>query len=185
MKNTKLIKIGVSVLAATTLICSGCATSQQTMASNDGSHPQANSVDSTAAQAKENADIDALSKALLAYKGDLGNFPTSDQGLNALVHADGAGNWKGPYIQEVPRTPWGDDYHYDIKTFSFATDMSSPMSTHTGYMISVQNSHEKFYCVPKNQFEGTVGFDSWLLYDVQRGLGMKSPSQDWSWWDLR
>ena len=100
MKNTKLIKIGVSVLAATTLICSGDATSQQTMASNDGSHPQANSVDSTAAQAKENADIDALSKALLAYKGDLGNFPTSDQGLNALVHADGAGNWKGPYIQE-------------------------------------------------------------------------------------
>ena len=180
MKNAKLIHIAASVLAATTIICGGCATSQQT----EASHSQASSIDSTAAKAKEDADIDAISKALLAYKSDLGSFPTTEKGLNALVQANGAVGWKGPYIQEVPHTPWGDNYHYDIRAFSFF-DGTSSSSTHTGYMISVENSSEKFHCVPKNQFESIVGFDAYFIQDPALGVGIKSPSQYWRWWDWR
>jgi len=166
MKYKNLMKVGVSVLAAMALSCGGCATRP-----------------SAADQAKVDADIDALSKALLAYRGDLGNFPASDQGLDALVHADGSGHWKGPYIQKVPRTPWGDDYHYDRKTDLFTKGRSSSTTTNTGYIICVQNSHERLYCVPKNQFDGTVEFDSYLIYG--RSFGMQSSDRDWRWWDLR
>lgn|GEM_PF-1335726 len=179
MKNASLIQISASVITATTIICGGCATSQQTV----DSHSQASSVDTTAAQAKVDSDIDKLSKALLAYKGDVSSFPTTEQGLNALVEANGAASWKGPYMQEVPHTPWGDNYHYEISSMSFSDGSTS--STHTGYMISVQNSSEKFHCVPKNQFDGVVGFDAYLIRDPARGIGVKSPSPYWSWWDLQ
>jgi type II secretion system protein G len=184
MKNTTLIEIAVLVLAAATIICGGCATNQQTQ-----TNPQAHSADATAAAAAEekmHGDIGALSRALLAYKLDLGTFPMSEQGLNALVQTNGAGAWKGPYVQEIPRTPWGGNYRYEIREFSFAADLSSTMSSHKGYMISVrERPNGAYYCVPKNQFEGSVGFDSYLVYDVRRGLGIKSPSQVWSWYDIK
>ena len=187
MKKTTLIVIGVSVLAATTVICGGCATSQQTMTpTQTKTNSQARSADAAAAEEKMHSDIDTLSHALFTYRTDLGTFPTSEQGLNVLVQSDGAGAWKGPYVHEIPLTPWGGNYRYEIRDFSFATDISSPMSTHKGYMISVpQRSDGTYYCVPKSQFEGIVGFDAYLLYDVGRGLGIKSPSQVWGWYDIK
>ncbi len=70
-----------------------------------------------ARQARAKADIQALSTALNLYR--LGNFsyPSTDQGLQALVSKPSgspeARNWKsGGYIDRVPKDPWGRDYLY-------------------------------------------------------------------------
>jgi general secretion pathway protein G len=60
------------------------------------------------------AQIDALQKALDAYRIDVGRYPSSSQGLAALNErpADEA-RWSGPYLaRSVPKDPWGRDYVY-------------------------------------------------------------------------
>lgn len=60
------------------------------------------------------AQIDALDKALQAYRLDTGHFPTTAQGLKALVSQPvGEQRWRGPYLQgEAPLDPWGLAYQY-------------------------------------------------------------------------
>lgn len=60
------------------------------------------------------AQIDALDKALDAYRLDLGRYPTTEQGLNALVvQPGGNARWAGPYLKKgVPVDPWGKPYVY-------------------------------------------------------------------------
>lgn len=60
------------------------------------------------------AQIDALGKALDQYRLDVGAYPTTDQGLEALiVKPDGVDRWTGPYLQkDVPPDPWGRAYRY-------------------------------------------------------------------------
>ena len=63
------------------------------------------------------ADIDAhLSTALKLYELDNGNFPTSSQGLAALLSKPSSSpvpnNWNGPYIEKKPIDPWGNAYQY-------------------------------------------------------------------------
>jgi general secretion pathway protein G len=63
------------------------------------------------------AQLDALDKALNAYRMDVGRFPSSSQGLRALVTAagDDGAKWRGPYLQaEVPPDPWGSPYQYRL-----------------------------------------------------------------------
>ena len=60
------------------------------------------------------AQIDALDKALQAYRIDMGHFPSNAEGLQALVTPP-AGNtrWRGPYLKDaVPLDPWGSPYLY-------------------------------------------------------------------------
>jgi len=60
------------------------------------------------------AQIDALQKALDQYRIDVGHYPSSEQGLAALVGkpADEP-KWQGPYLAKaVPLDPWGHDYQY-------------------------------------------------------------------------
>lgn len=60
------------------------------------------------------AQLDALDKALQSYRIDTGRFPTTAQGLRALVTqpADEP-RWRGPYLQgELPSDPWGSPYQY-------------------------------------------------------------------------
>ena len=60
------------------------------------------------------AQIDALSKALDQYRIDVGRYPSSEQGLAALVQkpADEP-KWQGPYLaKNVPPDPWGKPYQY-------------------------------------------------------------------------
>ena len=60
------------------------------------------------------AQMDAFDKALQAYRLDCGHFPSSSQGLQALVTqpADET-RWHGPYLQgTVPVDPWGTPYQY-------------------------------------------------------------------------
>jgi general secretion pathway protein G len=61
------------------------------------------------------AQLDAFDKALQSYRLDMGRFPTSSQGLRALVTApsEDAAKWRGPYLQsEPPPDPWGSAYQY-------------------------------------------------------------------------
>jgi general secretion pathway protein G len=60
------------------------------------------------------AQLDALDKALQSYRIDTGRFPTTAQGLKALVAQPGdESRWRGPYLQgDVPADPWGNAYQY-------------------------------------------------------------------------
>lgn len=60
------------------------------------------------------AQIDALEKALDQYRLDVGHYPSSEQGLAALVRNPGSENrWQGPYLKkDVPNDPWGAAYQY-------------------------------------------------------------------------
>lgn len=59
--------------------------------------------------------IEALAEALDAYKLDVGRYPTSDEGLTALIEApSSARTWNGPYLRKkkVPVDPWNNPYRY-------------------------------------------------------------------------
>ncbi len=59
--------------------------------------------------------IEQLSAALDLYRLDNRVYPTSEQGLRALIVAPtGVNTWHGPYLAkgEVPLDPWGHPYHY-------------------------------------------------------------------------
>ena len=59
--------------------------------------------------------IESLSTSLELYRLDSGRYPTTGEGLSALVRKPtNAVSWSGPYIKgkEVPVDPWGAAYHY-------------------------------------------------------------------------
>jgi general secretion pathway protein G len=60
------------------------------------------------------AQIDALDKALDAFRMDMGRYPSSSEGLNALVQGPaGELRWRGPYLKNtVPMDPWGVPFEY-------------------------------------------------------------------------
>lgn len=60
------------------------------------------------------AQIDGFDKALDQYRLDVGRYPTTEQGLNALmIKPAGIARWAGPYLKkEVPLDPWGKAYIY-------------------------------------------------------------------------
>lgn len=61
------------------------------------------------------AQIDALEKALDQFRLDLGRYPTTEQGLAALMERPaGEQKWGGPYLKKkaVPNDPWGRPYLY-------------------------------------------------------------------------
>jgi general secretion pathway protein G len=60
------------------------------------------------------AQINALEKALDQYRLDVGSYPTSEQGLQALNSRPGnSERWQGPYLKKaVPLDPWGRPYRY-------------------------------------------------------------------------
>lgn len=62
------------------------------------------------------AQLDALDKALQAYRIDMGRYPDTNEGLAALVK-DGSNDarWRGPYLKgAVPNDPWGMPYQYRL-----------------------------------------------------------------------
>lgn len=66
---------------------------------------------------KAKQDIRAIESALNLYRLDNYHYPSTQQGLEALVKKPGSGpsadHWKsGGYIQRLPTDPWGHQYHY-------------------------------------------------------------------------
>lgn len=68
-------------------------------------------------RARETAATTQLSSfktALDAYEVDMGSYPKGKDGLKELVTAPrNAKNWRGPYIETIPKDPWGNDYIYE------------------------------------------------------------------------
>ena len=60
------------------------------------------------------AQIELLSTALDTFRLDVGRYPTSQEGLEALrTQPGGVERWDGPYLKkEVPLDPWGKPYVY-------------------------------------------------------------------------
>ena len=61
------------------------------------------------------AQIEAFEKSLDTYRLDVGRYPATEEGLNALMTAPptAAGKWNGPYLKKgVPLDPWGHPYQY-------------------------------------------------------------------------
>lgn len=59
--------------------------------------------------------IEEFSSSLDLYRLEVGRYPTSEEGLQALVQAPaGVTGWNGPYLKkkDVPNDPWGNPYHY-------------------------------------------------------------------------
>ena len=79
-------------------------------------------------------DLGTLVAALKLYKLDNGRYPTTDQGLKALVEKPSSdplpANWKqGGYLEKMPKDPWGHDYLYlypgikgEIDVMSYGAD---------------------------------------------------------------
>ena len=78
-------------------------------------------------------DIQGVVTALSLYKLDNFNYPGTAQGLDALVAKPSgepdAPNWKGPYLDRVPKDPWNRPYQYlqpgqhgEIDVYSFGSD---------------------------------------------------------------
>jgi general secretion pathway protein G len=79
-------------------------------------------------------DIATLMNSLKLYKLDNQRYPTTEQGLQALIAKPTAGpaanGWKaGGYIDKLPKDPWGSPYQYispgihgEVDIFSFGAD---------------------------------------------------------------
>src|SRR5487761_2760029 len=79
-------------------------------------------------------DIASLLQALKLYRLDNQRYPTTEQGLNALVAKPTdppiPPNWKpGGFLEKLPRDPWGHPYQYlnpglkgDVDVFSYGAD---------------------------------------------------------------
>ncbi|HZP12152.1 MAG TPA: type II secretion system major pseudopilin GspG [Nevskiaceae bacterium] len=87
--------------------------------------------DARVAAAKQ--DIRAIEAALNMYKLDNFYYPSTQQGLEALVQKPGgdpaARNWREPYIKQLPKDPWGNPYNYitpgshgEFDLFSYGKD---------------------------------------------------------------
>ena len=87
-----------------------------------------------AKRTKTAVQIRNFQSALDLYKLDSGNYPTTDQGLQALVEKPAIGeipkNWKeGGYIDKIPNDAWGNNYifispgiHTDFDLYSYGAD---------------------------------------------------------------
>lgn len=73
-------------------------------------------------------DVNNLMQAMKLYKLDNQRFPSSEQGLDALVAKPSVGasppNWK-PYLDKLPQDPWGSPYQYSNPGVKGAIDIYS------------------------------------------------------------
>lgn len=85
-----------------------------------------------ARQTRAAHDVRAIQSALSLYKMDNFEYPSTNQGLEALVHqpAGNHPNWKkGGYLDQLPKDPWGRTYQYlfpgvhgDLDVYSLGAD---------------------------------------------------------------
>ena len=81
-------------------------------------------------QSAARTQIEMLGQALDSYRLDVGRYPTTSEGLNALVTNPGAQGWDGSYLKKaIPNDPWQKPYQYqspgshgDYDLFSYGAD---------------------------------------------------------------
>jgi len=78
-------------------------------------------------------DVQGITTALNLYKLDNFRYPSNEQGLQALTAKPSgqpeAPNWKGPYLDRLPKDPWSNPYQYqqpgqhgEIDIYSYGSD---------------------------------------------------------------
>jgi len=84
-------------------------------------------------QGAAKAQIELLGQALEDFRMDVGKYPSTTEGLNALLAEPGVENWDGPYLKKnvIPNDPWGKPYQYqepgshgEYDLFSYGRDGS-------------------------------------------------------------
>lgn len=61
---------------------------------------------------KAQVDIRGISQQLSMYRLDNFTYPSTSEGLNALVTNPGKPNWAGPYLTKNQDDPWGNPFQY-------------------------------------------------------------------------
>ena len=101
-----------------------------------------------AKQKMARTQIEVLGTALDTYRLDIGQYPTSEQGLAALVIQPGdVSAWDGPYLRkDVPKDPWGNDYiynspgeHGEYDLLSLGADRAEGGEGENGDVVSWEN----------------------------------------------
>lgn len=78
-------------------------------------------------------EISTIMQALKMYKLDNQRYPTTEQGLQALMAkpttGPAASGWKAPYLEKMPKDPWGNNYQFlspgvkgEVDVFSYGAD---------------------------------------------------------------
>ena len=98
-----------------------------------------------AKRVKAQADIAQIKSALDRYYLDAGSYPTTDQGLNALVTAPTNGrvpaNYEsGGYIERLPKDPWGTPYFYQSDGNAYVLKSFGPDGVESGDDIDASQS---------------------------------------------
>jgi len=93
--------------------------------------PRLRGVADRAKRTKAQADIAELKQALDRYYLDNGTYPTTDQGLQALVSPPQSGRTpnnyeQGGYIEKLPMDPWGNQYFYQSDGSTYALKSFGP-----------------------------------------------------------
>jgi len=93
--------------------------------------PRLRGVADRAKRTKAQADIQEIKQALDRYYLDSGSYPTTDQGLQALVSPPTTGrvpnNYdQGGYIEKLPNDPWGTAYFYQSDGSSYVLKSFGP-----------------------------------------------------------
>ena len=68
-----------------------------------------------AAITRAKQDIRGIESALKLYYMDNSRYPSTDQGLDALTtrpNDPSVRNWRGPYLDKLPKDPWNNTYRY-------------------------------------------------------------------------
>ncbi len=103
-----------------------------------------------ARQVKVKQDLLAIQSALDLYKLDNSIYPTTDQGLNALIKKPTTPpipqNWKSEgYLQQLPTDPWGQAYQYinddeKLRIFSYGPKGKDGNSEIGNWNVDTANS---------------------------------------------
>ena len=93
--------------------------------------PRLRGVADRAKRTKAQADIQELKQGLDRYYLDNGSYPTTDQGLQALVSPPTGGRLpsnyeQGGYIEKLPSDPWGNQYFYQSDGSTYALKSFGP-----------------------------------------------------------
>jgi general secretion pathway protein G len=107
--------------------------------------PRLRGVADRAKRTKAQADIQELKQALDRYYLDNGSYPTTDQGLQALVTPPTGGrvptNYEqGGYIEKLPTDPWGTQYFYQSDGNSYVLKSFGPDGTQSADDIDGSSS---------------------------------------------
>jgi general secretion pathway protein G len=65
-------------------------------------------------QSAASAQIELIGQGLDHFRLDVGRYPTTQEGLNAMMVNTGIEKWEGPYLKKaLPNDPWDKPFHYE------------------------------------------------------------------------